>query len=192
MKRLSKLSAVLLPVILLGGCESIGLQDGGDVAVEDRGTAAEGADAEQSSAAQARGAQAGSSFQGHALDDPNSLLSQRVIYFDYDSTWQFYDNYVLDVEITHSMDELIIEVINDLNSMALSPEDRDHADEAIEKLIKIQTREINQKKDIEKNIKETLKAIEKILKIENTDVTNVGMKLVELLKIIEVKWNLQD
>jgi peptidoglycan-associated lipoprotein len=84
MKKLTRLSAVLLPVILLGGCESIGLQDGGDVAVEDRGSVAEGA-AAQDGAAQARGAQVGSSFQGHALDDPNSLLSKRVIYFDFDS-----------------------------------------------------------------------------------------------------------
>jgi peptidoglycan-associated lipoprotein len=83
MKKLTRLSAALLPVILLGGCESIGLQDGGDVAVEERGSVAEGA--EVASAAQARGAQAGSAFQGHALDDPSSLLSKRVIYFDFDS-----------------------------------------------------------------------------------------------------------
>lgn len=80
MKQLSKLSAVLLPVMLLGGCESLGLQDGEGVAVEDRGTAAEGAEG-----AQARGAQVASVFQGHVLDDPGSLLSQRVIYFDFDS-----------------------------------------------------------------------------------------------------------
>lgn len=82
MKKLTRLSAVLLPVMLFGGCESIGVQDGGDVAVEDRGTTAEGA---EGASAQARGAQAGSRFQGHALDDPNSLLSKRVIYFDFDS-----------------------------------------------------------------------------------------------------------
>jgi peptidoglycan-associated lipoprotein len=81
MKYLTKLSAVLLPVMLLGGCESIGLQNGDDVAVEDKGTVAEGEEG-----AQARGAQAGTSFQGHVLDDPGSLLSQRVIYFDFDST----------------------------------------------------------------------------------------------------------
>jgi peptidoglycan-associated lipoprotein len=85
MKRLSKLSAVLLPVILLGGCESIGLQEGEDVAVEDRGTTAEGAEGAQAGAAQAHGALAGSTFQGHVLDDPNNLLSRRVIYFDFDS-----------------------------------------------------------------------------------------------------------
>lgn len=81
MKSLTKLSVILLPVILLGGCESISKQDGADVAIEDRGTAAEGAEG-----AQARGAQIGSTFQGHILDDPKSMLSQRVIYFDFDST----------------------------------------------------------------------------------------------------------
>lgn len=84
MKSLTKLSVILLPVILLGGCESLGKQEGADVAIEDRGTAAEGV--EGAEGAQARGAQAASSFQGHVLDDPQSLLSRRVIYFDYDST----------------------------------------------------------------------------------------------------------
>jgi peptidoglycan-associated lipoprotein len=78
MKRLSKLSVVLLPVILFTGCESMGPQEG--ATVEDRGTIAEGAEG-----AQARGAVAGTAFQGHPLDDPASLLSQRVIYFDFDS-----------------------------------------------------------------------------------------------------------
>ncbi len=85
MKQLTKLSAVIFSVMLLGGCESIGLQDGSDVAVEDRGTAAEGAEAGQNGAAQAHGAGAGSDFQGHVLDDPGSLLSRRVIYFEYNS-----------------------------------------------------------------------------------------------------------
>jgi peptidoglycan-associated lipoprotein len=86
MKRLSKLSAILLPVILFTGCESIGVQEGEGVAVEDRGTIAEGAEGAQADGAQTYGAQAGSAFQGHPLDNPASLLSQRVIYFDFDST----------------------------------------------------------------------------------------------------------
>ncbi|WP_126453681.1 peptidoglycan-associated lipoprotein Pal [Sulfuriflexus mobilis] len=85
MKRLSKISVLLLPVMLFTGCESLGLQEGDDVAVEDRGTIAEGAEGAQAGA-QARGAQADRDFQGHPLDDPNSLISQRVIYFDFDST----------------------------------------------------------------------------------------------------------
>jgi peptidoglycan-associated lipoprotein len=43
--------------------------------VEDRGAGAE-----------ARGAQAGAGFQGHPLDNPDSLLSSRVVYFDFDSS----------------------------------------------------------------------------------------------------------
>lgn len=81
MKTLSRLSIVLLPVMLFAGCESLGTQEG--ATVEDRGTIAEGA--EGAEGAQARGARAGTAFEGHPLEDPASLLSQRVIYFDFDS-----------------------------------------------------------------------------------------------------------
>ena len=82
MKTLSRLSIVLLPVMLFAGCESLGTQEG--ATVEDRGTIAEGA--EGAEGAQARGARAGTAFEGHPLEDPASLLSQRVIYFDFDSS----------------------------------------------------------------------------------------------------------
>ena len=86
MKQLTKFSAVIFSVVLLSGCEGMGLlQDGSDVAVEDHGTSAEGAESDQESGAQAHGAQGGSNFQGHVLDDPDSLLSRRVIYFEYNS-----------------------------------------------------------------------------------------------------------
>jgi len=69
--------------LALAGCAGIGGgQDANDATVEDRGTQADGS----SSGAQASGAQAGSAFSGDELDNPASLLSKRVIYFDYDST----------------------------------------------------------------------------------------------------------
>lgn len=74
-------NGLLVSFITLGlaGCAGLGGgQDAGDAAVEDRGTTADGA--------QASGAQAGAAFSGHELDNPASLLSKRVIYFDYDSS----------------------------------------------------------------------------------------------------------
>ena len=75
MKRFARLTSILIPVVLLGGCETFGDQDGRDVVVEDRGDGG----------AQARGALGGGIFQGHPLDNPDSLLGQKVIYFDFDS-----------------------------------------------------------------------------------------------------------
>lgn len=79
------LAAVLLPLVALTGCETLGGQDGGDVVVEDRGTQADGSQITGGDGATSTGAQAGAAFQGHQLDNPQSILSSRIIYFEFDS-----------------------------------------------------------------------------------------------------------
>jgi len=80
-------AAVLLPTVMLSGCETLGGQDGGDVVVEDRGSQVDGGEGTGSGndGATATGAQAGTAFQGHALDNPQSILYSKVIYFAFDS-----------------------------------------------------------------------------------------------------------
>jgi len=78
-------AAVLLPTVMLSGCETLGGQDGGDVVVEDRGSQADGSQITGDDGATATGAQAGTAFQGHALDNPQSILYSKVIYFEFDS-----------------------------------------------------------------------------------------------------------
>jgi len=86
MNRKILLAAILLPAVMLTGCETLGGQDGEEVIVEDRGTQADGSQiTEGNDGATTSGAKAGTDFQGHALDNPQSILSSRVIYFDFDS-----------------------------------------------------------------------------------------------------------
>ena len=64
---------------LLAGCSTTGdTPTGEEAAVEDRGTGAEGV--------ATSGAAGAGAFAGAALDDPNSPLARRVIYFEYDSS----------------------------------------------------------------------------------------------------------
>ncbi len=72
------MSGLLLVVLVavMAGCSSKGGTKG-DVAVEDRGIGADGA--------YTSGAAGAGSYDMAALNDPNSPLSRRVIYFDYDS-----------------------------------------------------------------------------------------------------------
>ena len=71
----------LLLVAVLAGCSSTGgTKDEGDMAaVDDRGTSADGG-------AVATGMTGPGTYQGLSIDDPNSPLSRRVIYFEYDSS----------------------------------------------------------------------------------------------------------
>ena len=71
----------LLLLAILAGCSSKGgTTDEGDMAaVDDRGMAA-------GEGAVATGVAGVGTFQGMSIDDPNSPLSRRVIYFEYDSS----------------------------------------------------------------------------------------------------------
>jgi peptidoglycan-associated lipoprotein len=63
----------------LAGCSTTGdTPTGEEAAVEDRGTGAEGV--------ATSGAAGAGAFAGASLDDPNSPLARRVIYFEYDSS----------------------------------------------------------------------------------------------------------
>ena len=75
--KLSRALLVLL-VAMLSACSSTGDKLGGGASIEDKGTYADGS-------AVSSGAAGSSSFSNYSLDDPNSPLAQRVIYFEYDS-----------------------------------------------------------------------------------------------------------
>lgn len=70
-----------LALAVLSGCGTMDKRDADDVAVEDRGGAADGVEG-----AQSRGLGADGDMRGMALDDPDSPLSVRTIYFEFDSS----------------------------------------------------------------------------------------------------------
>ncbi len=96
--KLFKLSAVLISLAILAGCSSspfgtkeseADLQEG-EVAVEDRNAESSGIEGENADGADL-GAEAQvvvgeDEFQGDELDDPASPLSNRIVYFEYDSS----------------------------------------------------------------------------------------------------------
>lgn len=89
MKFYQGLLIALVPVVL-SGCGTLGggqQEDKQPASVEDRGdgTGTSGAQDGSDGGAQSRGANNGSTFQGHPLDNPDTLLSRRIIYFDFDS-----------------------------------------------------------------------------------------------------------
>lgn len=88
----TKLSWVLLSVFWLSACSTTGDkagEDGDMVDVEDlSGESADsqqGADSESADGAEARVEVGEGAFEGNELNDPDSPLSNRVVYFDYDS-----------------------------------------------------------------------------------------------------------
>jgi hypothetical protein len=75
--KLSRYIVVLLMAVM-SGCSSTGDKQGDPASIEDKGTSADGG-------AMTSGADGSSNFGSYSLDDPNSPLSQRVVYLEYDS-----------------------------------------------------------------------------------------------------------
>ena len=75
--RMRTLSGLLMVAVLAGCTSKGGTTDDDMAAVDDRSTTA---------GAVATGAAGPGTYQGMSIDDPNSPLSRRVIYFEYDSS----------------------------------------------------------------------------------------------------------
>jgi peptidoglycan-associated lipoprotein len=95
----TKTALVMVPVLLLWGCGTTGeVQEegaagaGGQAATSEAagasttGVETGGAMTGEAMGAKEGGAMEGQAFQGDPLDDPNSLLAKRVIYFDFDKS----------------------------------------------------------------------------------------------------------
>ncbi|MEW6087760.1 MAG: FG-GAP-like repeat-containing protein [bacterium] len=113
-----------------------------------------------------------------------------IEYLHYDSTWQLYGSYPLNIEVAHNVEGLAEEIISALNDLALSYEDRNKAERVIEILNIMTNRYIFERSDFEKNIKDCLKAIDKLAKITGAGTTSIRLKLDELLRINEIKWSM--
>lgn len=74
--------------------------------------------------------------------------------------------------------------------MNITQEERKAANKIIEQIDIVLNREIKVKKDYERNIKDIIKSIDKLIKIKSSDITEVRLKLDELLKINEIKWSM--
>lgn len=85
MNKWLKILPALLAAVYLAACDTAPKRDadGAGVAVEDRAMTGTPMEDERATTS---GMQAGGAFRGDPLEDPNSPLSTRVIYFDFDSS----------------------------------------------------------------------------------------------------------
>ncbi|MEW8692189.1 MAG: peptidoglycan-associated lipoprotein Pal [Candidatus Thiodiazotropha endolucinida] len=76
---------ILLSLLLVAGCSSTPTSDGEGAEVTEQSTGADGS-GDGSGGASTSAASQGGEWQGDPLENPNSLLATRVIYFDFDQS----------------------------------------------------------------------------------------------------------
>jgi peptidoglycan-associated lipoprotein len=84
-KSIRRWALIALPMILLVGCSTSPDRQGA-ANVTERSTGAAGSGGVDSSGAMTSAASQGGVWYGDPLEDPNSLLATRVIYFDFDQS----------------------------------------------------------------------------------------------------------
>ena len=83
---LSNAVILIAALAVLSGCGTMGARDtdAGEASIEDRGSAAAGTAGAEG--AESRGLGSTDDLRGMALDDPDSPLSNRTVYFEFDSS----------------------------------------------------------------------------------------------------------
>ncbi|MES9830321.1 MAG: peptidoglycan-associated lipoprotein Pal [Candidatus Thiodiazotropha sp.] len=76
---------ILLSLLLVAGCSSTPTGEGGGAEVTEQSTGADGS-GDGSGGASTSAASQGGEWQGDPLENPNSMLATRVIYFDFDQS----------------------------------------------------------------------------------------------------------
>jgi hypothetical protein len=104
-----------------------------------------------------------------------------------DQTYRVYEETSLRVSATKDIPIISEEILAKLDLMNLVEEDKEHADKIKKILLSLHLGTIN-RKDLEKDIHELLKAIEKAREIQ-ADTKEIREMLDRILTIIEVEWS---
>ena len=116
-------------------------------------------------------------------------LQTEVGYMD-NGTYTFYQNLNAYITVDKDAATMTGDIIAALNALTVSGKDKAKVRDAAKHIEKVQNRATDDKKDIEKNIHYTLKAIESLLYIKGADMSNARLMMDGLLRVLEGRYYL--
>jgi hypothetical protein len=122
-------------------------------------------------------------FYALTPDQAGAYALETEVGFLDNGIYQFYQN--LSTEIVVDRDSLMMvgDIIRALDSLSVSKKDRSELKDAIEHMEKIHRRGKVTEKDVEKNIDDLLEAIESLLSITSTDISEIRLMMDVLLEV---------
>jgi subtilase family serine protease len=114
-------------------------------------------------------------------------LQTEVGYIE-NNTYNFYQNLSVDISVNRDTATLADDILVALEALAVSEEDEDKVNHAIEHIDKIREREVESEKDAKKNIHDIVKAVNSLLSVEDTDISDVRLMMDELLMMWEARY----
>ena len=95
----------------------------------------------------------------------------------------------LDIEVDKDIQTITRDIMGALRALSVTgKKNKEYLKLAIREMEEVQRREIIRRKDVEKNIDDMLQAINFLLSINSTDITEIRSMMDRLLKMWEGKW----
>ena len=116
-------------------------------------------------------------------------LQTEVGYMD-NGIYTFYQNLNADITVDKDAATLANDIIAALDALTVTGKDKAKVRDAEKHIEKVRNRDIDDKKDIAKNIHYILKAIESLLYIKSADVSNIRLMMDGLLRVLEGRYYL--
>ena len=113
-------------------------------------------------------------------------LQTEVGYMD-NETYNFYQNISTDIVVAKDTRTITEDIITALNALTVSGQDRAKVNNAIGYIDNVKNRVIATHTDIEQNIHDILKAINSLLSVTSTDISDIRLMMDELLTVWENK-----
>jgi subtilase family serine protease len=115
------------------------------------------------------------------------LLETEIGYLD-NGVYNFYQSLSTEIVVQKDSAQMVSDIIEALKSLTVSKKDKEEREEAIENMEKVQRRDAVTAKDVERNIDDTLEAIESLLSITSADVSDIRLMMDILLEVWIGRW----
>jgi len=107
-----------------------------------------------------------------------------------DGTYNLYQRLETDIVVEKGAVTMTGDIIDALNTLSVSGQEKAKVDNAITFIRNVRDRIITNATDIEQNIHDILKAIDSLLYVTSIDISEIRLKMDELLMVWETKWSL--
>ena len=122
-------------------------------------------------------------FYALTPDNPGSyLLQTEVGYLDH-GIYEFHQD--LDIEMVVEKDSaaMVDDIITGVKSLSVSKKDRSELKDAIEHMERVQRRTVVTGRDIQRNVDDTMEAIDSLLSIKSADISEIRLMMDVLLEV---------
>jgi len=122
-------------------------------------------------------------FYALTPDTPGSYLLQTEVGYVDQGTYQFHENLDMEMVVEKDSAAMVDDIIGGLESLSVSKKDQWKVKDAIDNMERVQRRTVGTGRDIQRNIDDTMEAIDSLLSITSADTSEIRLTMDVFLEV---------